>query len=178
MEDHFPIEELILSRLASTLGLSNFPTAGALHNINTFLKPGLELCRAQLGDRVMPVSSGYRSPEVNCMANGAMTVTSLNKLLRDTSSAEVRAYASTRLRMQRYGPSDSKHMGGLAADVTCRGFGSVYDVCRSIQDSGIVFDQLIWEYEAWMHIQFGGLNRQEVMTIKSGWSGYRAGLVI
>ena len=48
----------------------------------------------------------------------------------------------------------SHHVMGLAADFTCPRFGNVDDVMRTISESGIEFEQLIKEFDSWIHISF------------------------
>ena len=48
----------------------------------------------------------------------------------------------------------SRHILGLAADFTCDRYGDVDDVFSVLADSSIEFDQLILEYDAWIHISF------------------------
>ena len=73
------------------------------------------------------------------------------------------------------GVPNSAHRLGYAVDFTCPGFGSVTDVCRAIADSGIQFDQLIWEYGRWVHISFDPRNRRQVLHIKQA-GQYKLGL--
>lgn len=70
----------------------------------------------------------------------------------------------------------SSHLTGLAVDFTCPKFGTVTEVCKAIEASDLEFDQLIWEYGVWVHIGFGPAMRRQVMYIKGGSKGYRAGL--
>lgn len=73
------------------------------------------------------------------------------------------------------GVANSAHRLGHAVDFTCPAFGSVTDVCRAIVDSGIEFDQLIWEYGRWVHISFAPALRGQVLHIKQA-GQYRQGL--
>lgn len=77
------------------------------------------------------------------------------------------------------GSRTSAHMSGLAVDLTCDDFGSPLDVCRSIADSGIDFDQVIYEYGAWCHfgiVQQGLVGRRQTLTISATSNGYQPGL--
>lgn len=79
------------------------------------------------------------------------------------------------------GVNDSAHRYGLAADFICPAYGSPYEICEAISESGVKFDQLIYEIgprSPWVHLGLragGSLPRMEVLTWKSG-LGYRAGL--
>lgn len=72
------------------------------------------------------------------------------------------------------GVPNSAHVSGYAVDFTCPRFGTVTEVCRAIIDSGIKFDQLIWEYGRWVHISFAPTMRQQVLHING--AGYKEGL--
>jgi zinc D-Ala-D-Ala carboxypeptidase len=76
------------------------------------------------------------------------------------------------------GSKNSAHMAGLAADFTAPRYGSVYQVARKIADSGIVYDQLIHEYGAWVHIGLAAATqqRQQNLSIFKG-TGYLPGIV-
>lgn len=71
----------------------------------------------------------------------------------------------------------SYHVKGLAADFTCPRFGTVPEVMRALADSSIEFDQLILEFNSWIHIGFaeaGAKPRRQMMVIdKSGVKVYK-----
>jgi zinc D-Ala-D-Ala carboxypeptidase len=50
------------------------------------------------------------------------------------------------------GAKNSAHMSGLACDFTVPQFGTVLQVARAIAAAGIEYDQLIYEYGAWVHL--------------------------
>ncbi len=68
----------------------------------------------------------------------------------------------------------SAHTLGWAADIKVPGYGSPYQVAAKIAESGLKFDQLIYEYDSWVHISFDPRMRQQVLTINK--SGTFAGL--
>ncbi len=60
----------------------------------------------------------------------------------------------------------SQHMIGEAVDFTCRGFGTPKQVVEKIKNSNIEFDQLIYEFESWVHISFTSKKpRKQILTI-------------
>ena len=75
------------------------------------------------------------------------------------------------------GSKNSAHMLGLATDLTAHPFGTVLQVARKIAASGIVYDQLIYEFGTWVHI---GLRkeepRRENLSIFAG-TGYLKGIL-
>ena len=50
------------------------------------------------------------------------------------------------------GSSKSSHMIGLAVDFTAPHFGTVLATAKAVAKSGIVFDQVIYEYGRWVHL--------------------------
>lgn len=63
------------------------------------------------------------------------------------------------------GSKTSAHMDGYGTDFTCPGFGSITDICRAIMDSTIDYDQLIHEFNSWVHISFKPSLRRQNLTI-------------
>lgn len=61
------------------------------------------------------------------------------------------------------GSKSSQHMQGKAVDFTCPKFGSPSTIIRAIKNSGIKFDQLILEFDSWVHISFSDPNRKQVL---------------
>jgi len=73
------------------------------------------------------------------------------------------------------GASRSQHVSGLAADFTVRGL-SPREVARRISESDVVFDQLILEFDNWVHLSVTtSTPRRQVLTIRKG-TGYLPGL--
>ena len=58
----------------------------------------------------------------------------------------------------------SQHTTGEAVDFTCSG-GDPKTIVARIMSSGIAFDQLICEFDSWVHISFSDKNRKQVLTI-------------
>ena len=86
-------------------------------------------------------------------------------------------YRSPALNAAVGGVPTSQHAQGLAADFTCPGFGPPLEVARAIRDSGLPFDQCIYEYAEWVHLSFSAAPRRRVLTIYSAGEGYLDGLV-
>lgn len=64
----------------------------------------------------------------------------------------------------------SAHIKGLAADFTCPSFGSPRDIVNAIIGSDIQYDQVIYEFNRWVHIGFaekGKTPRLQKLTIDS-----------
>lgn len=62
--------------------------------------------------------------------------------------------------------STSQHIKGEAVDFTSPKFGTPKSIIEKIKSSSIVFDQLILEYDTWVHISFTEVNsRKQVLII-------------
>ncbi len=85
-------------------------------------------------------------------------------------------YRSTELNRIIGGAPQSAHMQGLAADINVPGM-SPATLARRVADSPLMFDQLIIEFDQWVHLGLAeGLQRRQLLTIRKG-SGYLPGLV-
>ncbi|MBF8777523.1 D-Ala-D-Ala carboxypeptidase family metallohydrolase [Pseudomonas fulva] len=86
------------------------------------------------------------------------------------------AYRSEPLNRLVGGAAGSQHVQGLAADFTVDGL-SPRDTVRLISTSSIAFDQLILEFDKWVHMSVtAGVPRRQVLTLRDE-SGYLPGLV-
>lgn len=68
------------------------------------------------------------------------------------------------------GVPNSAHVDGLAADFISPGFGTPLEICRAIEASAIVFDQIIQE-GTWVHFAIadkGKPARRQVLTARFG----------
>jgi len=85
------------------------------------------------------------------------------------------AYRSVELNAKAGGKSNSQHTIGCAADIRVNGM-TPDEIVRTIKDSNIVFDQLIREFDSWVHISIpdeGKLARNNVLIIdKNGTRTY------
>ena len=52
------------------------------------------------------------------------------------------------------GASSSQHLTGEAADFTAPKFGTPRQIVKTLKDSDIEYDQLILEFDRWVHISF------------------------
>lgn len=88
-------------------------------------------------------------------------------------------YRSPELNKAIGGAANSAHVDGYAIDFTCESFGSPKKVCDAIINSHIAFDQIIQEYDSWVHVSFAPEMRNEILTAKkvNGKTKYFKGLV-
>ncbi len=63
----------------------------------------------------------------------------------------------------------SQHLTGEAVDFTCPQFGTPRQIVKAIQASDIDYDQVILEFDRWVHISFtrSGSNRNQALVIDS-----------
>lgn len=62
----------------------------------------------------------------------------------------------------------SQHMEGQAADFKCPKFGTPRQIVEKIKASNIQYDQLILEFDSWVHISFVKTgSRKQVLVIDS-----------
>jgi hypothetical protein len=73
------------------------------------------------------------------------------------------------------GSKSSAHMSGLAADINVPGV-SPETLARIIKASSIQYDQLILEYDRWVHVGLADEPRMQLLTIRHG-TGYMKGIV-
>jgi hypothetical protein len=75
------------------------------------------------------------------------------------------------------GSAGSAHMSGLAADFNIPGL-APYRLASLIAEAELAFDQLILEFDSWVHIGLATENpRRQVLTNRKG-SGYQPGLIL
>ena len=62
----------------------------------------------------------------------------------------------------------SAHVKGLAADFVCPGYGTPKEVVQRLSSSNVAYDQLILEFDRWVHIAFaeeGYIPRKQTLII-------------
>jgi zinc D-Ala-D-Ala carboxypeptidase len=111
-------------------------------------------------------------------APDAATLTNLKRLaetleivrsaLGDTPIIISSGYRSPVLNKEVGGSSKSAHMIGLAVDFTAPRYGTVLATAKAVAKSGIIFDQVIFEYGKWVHLGLAkstGQSRGELLSI-------------
>lgn len=63
------------------------------------------------------------------------------------------------------GSSKSQHVKGEAVDFICPQFGIPKQIVEKILSSNIQYDQLIQEFDSWVHISFSSNNRKQALVI-------------
>jgi len=100
------------------------------------------------------------------LTNTAMQMELVRKLLGTPININS-GYRSAALNKVLKGSSKtSQHMVGEAVDFTSRLFGTPRQIVEKIKCSNIEFDQLIFEFESWVHISFTNkAPRKQILTI-------------
>lgn len=89
-------------------------------------------------------------------------------------------YRSPELNKLVGGTATSQHCQGLAADFSCPSFGSPREIAKRIAHSSLNYDQLILEFDRWVHVSTTKENtepRNQVLSINSTATGYQTGIV-
>jgi zinc D-Ala-D-Ala carboxypeptidase len=96
--------------------------------------------------------------------------------LRDNLQRPIKitsGYRSPELNRKIGGSRFSQHSNGEAADFTVQGL-TPLEVCRIIQRLKLPYDQLIHEFNEWVHISYSPRHRRQTLTING--NGTRPGL--
>lgn len=90
------------------------------------------------------------------------------EVVRDLLQAPVAvnsAYRCPELNKAVGGSPKSQHMKGEAVDFTAKAFGTPAQIVNAIRNSALQFDQLILEYDRWVHISFSDKPRRQALII-------------
>jgi len=111
------------------------------------------------------------NPPTKVVENLQELVTNVLQPLRDALGVPIivnSGYRCGRLNRSIKGAANSQHMKGEAADIRTFKFSTI-DICRAVIANGIKFDQMIDEYDTWVHISFRkGNNRMQSLQKKHG----------
>lgn len=86
-------------------------------------------------------------------------------------------YRCPELNMQVGGAKDSAHLSGLACDFVVPAFGDPLAVCKALEPhmEALEIDQLIWEFEKWVHLGLSYLIKPRAQRLTINSSGTRTG---
>lgn len=135
---YFTLQELTYSTTAEKLKLSNIPPTPIELSLQRLATDLLDPLREAI-KLPIKINSGYRSAAVNKAVGGV---------------------------------SISAHCYGNAADMVCPAYGNAKAfglfIQKWLKDNNIAFDQLIYEFDSWIHIglyHYNGAQRKQVITI-------------
>jgi hypothetical protein len=118
------------------------------------------------------------TPDAAALANlhRLCTVLESVRLLVDKPVLVSSGYRSRALNSAIGGSLGSAHIQGLAADINVPGL-TAATLAQRVADSPLMFDQLILEYDQWVHLGLSSTReRRQLLTIRKG-TGYLPGLV-
>lgn len=137
MDLKFSMSELIHSDTAVRNNINNMPDINSLDCMLNLIHYCLQPIREKL-NKGMNITSGYRNAQVNRLVGGAV---------------------------DKYGNPTSQHSKGQAVDFTVKGM-TPAQIIEFIKKTGVQYDQLINEYDKWVHISFvKGKNRKQCFKI-------------
>ena len=84
----------------------------------------------------------------------AMELENVRKLLNNKPIYVSSGYRCLELNTLLGSKPTSAHIRGLAVDFTCEKFGSPHDIVDTIFKSDILYDQIILEFDKWVHLAF------------------------
>jgi zinc D-Ala-D-Ala carboxypeptidase len=139
-----------------------------------------ELVRSQTAARLDIANSPDGYIQIN-LQRLAETLENVRTAVGNRSIQVTSGYRSKALNEINGGSKTSAHMDGRAADIVVRGM-TALQVARAIQASGIVLDQLIYEFGQWVHVgihRVGEVARGDVLTARreNGRTVYHRGIV-
>ena len=111
------------------------------------------------------------TPDATALSNLRTLVVALERVRSRLGNRPVSissGYRSPALNAAVHGSTSSVHMQGLAADFIVPGVGTVLQTARAVADSGVAFDQIIYEFGRWVHLGLaapGKTPRRELLSI-------------
>ena len=152
LSPHFSLEEMCFSDTATRAGINNDAPLEVVSNLKRTAN-GLERVRQVLNNNAIRVSSGYRCEalERKICADAFYAWCDRRKV-----TANDKAWADYFITKQ--------HPSGNAVDFTSP-YGSPEALVRVIRNSGIEYDQLLLEFNSWVHISFSDTPRHQVLVI-------------
>jgi hypothetical protein len=84
----------------------------------------------------------------------AMEMEDVRELLNNKPIFVSSGYRSLALNELLGSKKTSSHIKGLAADFTCRQFGTPNEIVFALINSDIPYDQVILEFDRWVHLSF------------------------
>lgn len=110
------------------------------------------------------------TPDVESLDNMLLLIASVLQPIRNAIKKPMiitSGYRSPKLNKIVGGKPNSQHLKGQAADFTIKGL-KPKQIVEFIKNMGIEFDQLINEYDSWVHISYNkGNNRKQIFKICS-----------
>ena len=150
---HFSLKEFTDSDIAARNGIDNTAPPELMANLRR-TAGGMERVRSLLGDLPIRVNSGYRCENLERVLCAEAFVVWCKRQLMICNNRAWQRYFLTK-----------QHPSGNAVDFTCEDYGLPYQIMQAVANSAIDYDQLILEYNSWVHISFASLPRHQALVI-------------
>ena len=93
----------------------------------------------------------------------ALRLEEIRTLVGEKPIVVTSGYRSSKLNKEIGGAKHSAQIDGRAADIICPQFGLPKKLFKAIKESDIKFDQLIDEFEDWVHFAIAKHNRKQIL---------------
>lgn len=153
LSKHFTLAEFTFSETAARNHIDNDPPASLYPTLRNTAE-GMELVRTFLGNLPIRITSGYRCEAVEKILTYKAYVARCNRKGLQVNAASWADYFATKA-----------HPKGESTDFQCQAYGDPMTIVRDIANSDIGFDQLICEFDSWVHISFVAAPRRQVLVI-------------
>ena len=123
-----------------------------------------EFCTSQTAAR-LGISN---DPPLEVVANLKRTAQGLERVRAVLNNNAIHinsGYRSLKVNAAVGSKATSQHVTGEAADFICPTWGTPDKIMRAIVDSAIDYDQILLEFDAWVHISFSDKNRRQTLVI-------------
>lgn len=123
-----------------------------------------EFCTSQTASR-LGISN---DPPLEVVANLKRTAQGLERVRAVLNNNAIHinsGYRSLKVNAAVGSKATSQHVTGEAADFICPTWGTPDKIMRAIVDSAIDYDQILLEFDAWVHISFSDKNRRQALVI-------------
>ena len=104
----------------------------------------------------------------------AMVMEDVRSALGNKSIYITSGYRCSKLNKAVGSKPTSAHVNGLACDFKCPSYGTPKEIIEALQCTNIPYDQLIMEFNSWVHIGLASNPRKQILTINE--HGTYAGL--
>lgn len=117
----------------------------------------------------------HNSQEMKNLERTALAMEEVRTILGDKPILISSGYRSPQVNAAVGGSKNSAHMSGLAVDFSCPGFGTPKHICKKLEPhmKELGIDQLIHEYDTWVHLGLRDPPRHQALTIDN--KGTRTG---
>jgi zinc D-Ala-D-Ala carboxypeptidase len=156
LSPHFSTHEATRSQTAARNGIDNTPPDNILASMRKAAL-GMELVRIELNQNRIDVSSWFRSEALEkVICREAYRAWCIRKGKQVTPASWAEYFAK------------KAHPRGFAVDFTCHTYGNPDAIVRKLLASKVPFQQIIHEYDSWVHIAFDGTDRKALIIDKNG----------